>query len=318
MADGDEADDIVFGDNAFLLRRVVEAALPAVTDYAGIVDTTSGRFQTLCGTLLYSRTDRPNACAFGNPVGSDNSGQLLVNGVWRPYRDPDSPGHRHAPVVGGVPDRLRRRGPEPPVPQLRRAALGGRPGQPRRQGRGQLRQRLPRRRPRARPAVRPDGQRRDPGRRRHRGRVRRQLARGRVALAGRLRRHAGRQPRLRLRRRSRHRPVATRRRPTARTTSRAAAATTSSSAASARTTSSAAAPTSSAWSTRRSRLVGQTLKISGETGVWRSWRSTAARSRSRARSCRPAPTHATSRSSGPTGSSPAHRWCSATRATTRR
>ena len=90
MADGDEADDMVFGDNAFLVRRVVEAQFPAATAYAGPVDTTSGRFQALCGTLLYSRTDRPNAC--GGVVGSDTSGALLVNGVWQPYRDPDSPG----------------------------------------------------------------------------------------------------------------------------------------------------------------------------------------------------------------------------------
>ncbi|HEX6131212.1 MAG TPA: hypothetical protein VF044_05745 [Actinomycetota bacterium] len=92
MADGDEADDMVFGDNAFLLRRVDEPEFPVATDYAGPFDTTSGRFQALCGTLLYSRTDRPNACPFGNPVGADTSGLLLVNGVWQPYRDPDSPG----------------------------------------------------------------------------------------------------------------------------------------------------------------------------------------------------------------------------------
>ena len=89
-ADGDEADDMVFGDNAFLLRRVAEPEFPAATDYAGPVDSTSGRFQALCGTLLYSRTDRPNAC--GGVVGTDTSGLLLVNGTWKPYRDPDSPG----------------------------------------------------------------------------------------------------------------------------------------------------------------------------------------------------------------------------------
>ena len=92
MADGDEADDMVFGDNAFLLRRVDEPQFPAATDYAGPIDITSGRFQALCGTLMYSRTDRPNVCSFGNPVGSDTSGLLLVNGVWQSYRDPDSPG----------------------------------------------------------------------------------------------------------------------------------------------------------------------------------------------------------------------------------
>jgi Ca2+-binding RTX toxin-like protein len=92
LADGDEADDIVFGDNAFLLRRVGEAEFPTSTDYAGPFDTTSPRFQALCGTLLYSRSDRPDACNGGTPAGSDTSGMLLVNGVWLPYRDPDSPG----------------------------------------------------------------------------------------------------------------------------------------------------------------------------------------------------------------------------------
>jgi Calx-beta domain/RTX calcium-binding nonapeptide repeat (4 copies) len=92
MLDGDQADDLVFGDQIFLLRRVTDPALGAQTDWAGPADITSGRFQTLCGTLLYSRTDRPDACSFGNPVGTDNSGQLLTNGVWQDFRDPDSPG----------------------------------------------------------------------------------------------------------------------------------------------------------------------------------------------------------------------------------
>ena len=72
---------------------VAEATFPTATDYTGAINTTSGRFQTLCGTLLYSRTDRTNACGFGNPVTQDNSGLLLVNGVWQTYRDPDSPRH---------------------------------------------------------------------------------------------------------------------------------------------------------------------------------------------------------------------------------
>jgi len=93
MVDGDEADDMVFGDNVFLLRRTgtvdpqeTDIPLPGQQGFDG--DVTSGRFQTLCGTLLYSRTDRPNAC--GGPVGQDDSGQLLVDGVWRDYRDPDT------------------------------------------------------------------------------------------------------------------------------------------------------------------------------------------------------------------------------------
>ncbi|WP_203230655.1 calcium-binding protein [Agromyces humi] len=71
--DGDEADDLVFGDNVVFVRT------PG--------DWTSPRFQTLCGTLLYSRTDRVNAC--GGVVGEDNSGLLLVDGTPRAYRDPD-------------------------------------------------------------------------------------------------------------------------------------------------------------------------------------------------------------------------------------
>jgi Ca2+-binding RTX toxin-like protein len=92
LSDGDERDDMLFGDNAFLLRRVVEPTFPAATDYSGVLNTDSGRFQALCGSLMYSRTDRANDCGFGNPVGEDTSGQLLVNGDWLPYRDPDSSG----------------------------------------------------------------------------------------------------------------------------------------------------------------------------------------------------------------------------------
>ncbi|MGK2855290.1 MAG: hypothetical protein ACSLE3_14500, partial [Microbacteriaceae bacterium] len=73
MVDGDEADDILFGDAVEFTRT------------AG--DWTSPRFQTLCGELLYSRTDRLNAC--GGTVGEDNSGLLLVDGTPRAYRDPD-------------------------------------------------------------------------------------------------------------------------------------------------------------------------------------------------------------------------------------
>lgn len=72
-ADGGEADDLVFGDNAALLRT--------------IGNWTSPHFQTLCGTLLYSRSDRPNAC--GVPTTEDASGILLTDGTPRAYRDPD-------------------------------------------------------------------------------------------------------------------------------------------------------------------------------------------------------------------------------------
>jgi hypothetical protein len=76
MADGDEGDDILFGDAVWFDRA----------------DWLSGRFQTLCGTLLYSRSDitvAGNLCN-GAPVPTENnSGHLLVDGTPRPYRDPD-------------------------------------------------------------------------------------------------------------------------------------------------------------------------------------------------------------------------------------
>jgi hypothetical protein len=99
MLDGDEHDDLLFGDNVFLTRRVIgEAQFPTATDWTGTTDITSGRFQTLCGVHLYARTDLTAAgmgCA--GTFGGDNSGKLLVNGVWRDYRDPDSPGLDTAP-----------------------------------------------------------------------------------------------------------------------------------------------------------------------------------------------------------------------------
>ena len=79
MADGDEADDLVFGDAVDLLRT--------------IGDWTSLRFQALCGTLLYGRsdiTDAANLCNGLYPVPTENnSGTLLVDGTPRAYRDPD-------------------------------------------------------------------------------------------------------------------------------------------------------------------------------------------------------------------------------------
>ncbi|MDQ0612685.1 hypothetical protein QF046_000326 [Microbacterium sp. W4I4] len=77
MADGDAADDILFGDAVWFDRA----------------DWLSGRFQTLCGTLLYSRSDitaAGNLCGTLHPVPTENaSGELLVDGAPRPYRDPD-------------------------------------------------------------------------------------------------------------------------------------------------------------------------------------------------------------------------------------
>ncbi|HEX4998781.1 MAG TPA: Calx-beta domain-containing protein [Terriglobia bacterium] len=89
MADGEEADDLIFGDNVYLTRK------------GGIdgdfLDTASKRFQTLAGTLLYSRSDLapfPSA---------DDSGALLVDGTARNYRDPDgAPWWAEYVAEGGV------------------------------------------------------------------------------------------------------------------------------------------------------------------------------------------------------------------------
>ncbi|MBK8460092.1 MAG: calcium-binding protein [Micropruina sp.] len=68
MIDGLGGGDLIFGDNACIYCS----------------DGTSFRFQTLSGGILYSRSDRP---ATGGTA--DTSGQLLVDGVARLYRDPD-------------------------------------------------------------------------------------------------------------------------------------------------------------------------------------------------------------------------------------
>ncbi|MEO6021102.1 MAG: calcium-binding protein [Knoellia sp.] len=74
LADGNAADDMVLGDNASLVRT--------------IGDWTSSHFQTLCGSLLYSRSDRPVCAGVPAPT-EDTSGLLLVDGTPRAYRDPD-------------------------------------------------------------------------------------------------------------------------------------------------------------------------------------------------------------------------------------
>ncbi|MCA1665056.1 MAG: hypothetical protein LC659_12445, partial [Myxococcales bacterium] len=94
MLDGDKQDDMVFGDQIFLHRRVLEAT-PIATDITTIGDITSGRFQMLCGNMLYSRTDRTDAAGHddcGNVVTADTSGVLLTDGIAQNFRDPDSPG----------------------------------------------------------------------------------------------------------------------------------------------------------------------------------------------------------------------------------
>ncbi|MFZ1880264.1 MAG: Calx-beta domain-containing protein [Gaiellaceae bacterium] len=69
--DGGIENDMLFGDNVSLARTYQ--------------DYTSPRFQLLCGSLLYSRSDEPNPC--GGNVNADSSGALLTNGVAQPYRD---------------------------------------------------------------------------------------------------------------------------------------------------------------------------------------------------------------------------------------
>ncbi|HEY3484924.1 MAG TPA: Calx-beta domain-containing protein [Ilumatobacteraceae bacterium] len=77
MADGDEQDDIVFGDNVTALWR-------------RIGDIRSLRFQTLYGGELYTRTDRPLPAGYPGPLPTaDTSGVLLVNAIARDFRDPD-------------------------------------------------------------------------------------------------------------------------------------------------------------------------------------------------------------------------------------
>jgi Ca2+-binding RTX toxin-like protein len=81
MIDGDEADDLIFGDQVFLLRRLLGA--DTGTDITAQQDITSGRFETLCGWLLYSRSDRTSCGITG---GENTSGALLTDGTTRDFR----------------------------------------------------------------------------------------------------------------------------------------------------------------------------------------------------------------------------------------
>ncbi|MDX1384061.1 MAG: hypothetical protein R3190_10490, partial [Thermoanaerobaculia bacterium] len=73
--DGDEADDLLFGDAVLLVRRQG--------------DVTQERFQSLLGSVLYDRPDL-GAALLGAPVPSgDESGRLLVDGTARPFRSRD-------------------------------------------------------------------------------------------------------------------------------------------------------------------------------------------------------------------------------------
>ena len=124
MADGDEADDLVFGDN-------VTSLTPHAAATTATWPTTSpaGGSRRSAGTLLYSRTDQPVPAGFATP-NADTSGELLVG---RRRAQLPRPGRRA--VVGRVHGRLRR----PAHVRVRRGHGGRR----------QLRQRLPRRRRRS-------------------------------------------------------------------------------------------------------------------------------------------------------------------------
>ena len=82
--DGDAGDDLIFGDAVELFRRDV------VIGSSAVGSITDPRFQALVEGRIYTRTDLDS----GNPdVHGDNSGEALVQGVPRDYRD-----------TGGVPD----------------------------------------------------------------------------------------------------------------------------------------------------------------------------------------------------------------------
>ena len=92
IIDGNTESDLIFGDAVDLVFRPGDISDP--------------RFRTLLTGMLYSRTDRPNPLPTINPGPSgilasllynrpdweaspnaDNSGQLLIDSVWRNYRD---------------------------------------------------------------------------------------------------------------------------------------------------------------------------------------------------------------------------------------
>jgi len=80
--DGDTGDDLIFGDAVRLERR------DTTVDSLG--DITNLRFQTLLGQVIYSRTDVPvTAQGISTLPGADQSGQALVDGMWRDSRNQD-------------------------------------------------------------------------------------------------------------------------------------------------------------------------------------------------------------------------------------
>ena len=157
MVDGDEADDLVFGDNVFLLRAACSA--PTRRRRSRPDDITSLRFQTLCGTLLYSRTRPADACGIDGRRERDDSGRPAGRRHRRATTATRTAPHRGGPSTRSTSTTTSRHD------EFHSFDVDGGIA-----GRRQLRQRLPRRRRGARPDLRPARQRRDPGRRRHRRR----------------------------------------------------------------------------------------------------------------------------------------------------
>ena len=84
MLDGGCEDDLLFGDNVTLIRRVTYAV---DTDTIISRDVTSLRFETLIGQVLYNRTDLDPALSGAPVANADNSGALLVDNIPRAMRD---------------------------------------------------------------------------------------------------------------------------------------------------------------------------------------------------------------------------------------
>lgn len=91
VQDGGQGDDLIFGDNVNLTRM-------GEIDGNLYDDIASLRFQTLAGTMMYSRSDRPAPPGYDlSAVSGPNSGVLMVsldeNGepIARDFRDPNGP-----------------------------------------------------------------------------------------------------------------------------------------------------------------------------------------------------------------------------------
>ena len=178
LADGDAQDDMVFGDNIFLLRRVIgEVDLP---DDDRLRRGHRHHQRPLPDALRRPHVQPHRPAQRLWPERHRRQQRPAPGRRHRPQLSrPRQPGHRHRSVVGRVPRVLRSRPHRRRrVPHLRR--------QCRHQGCEQLGQRLPRRWRPQRPGLRPDGRRRGHGRRRHRAGRSRGVPRRWIAQPGRL------------------------------------------------------------------------------------------------------------------------------------